>query len=159
LSIAGIELAKLGACHTAGKEGEMRITAIRIGLSALLLIYVLASIGGCATSGAVVVEDENARVEVVFSERDRYLIRDYYGRHRLPPGLAKRSSLPPGLQKQVQRWGQLPPGLQGDRLPDELEVQLSRLPEGYVRVRVGADIVLMNTRTRVVVDVIKDLAG
>jgi len=137
----------------------MRIAAIRMGLSVLLLIYVLASIGGCATSGAVVVEDENTRVEVVFNERDRHLIRDYYGRRHLPPGLAKRSSLPPGLQKQVQRRGQLPPGLQGDRLPDELEAQLSRLPEGYVRLRVGVDVVLMNTRTRVIVDVIKDLAG
>lgn len=116
---------------------------------------------GCATypgtSGRVVVQDENSRVEVVFSDRDRHLIREYYHRHRLPPGLAKRSSLPPGLQKQVQRRGQLPPGLRGDRLPDELEVTLSSLPEGYVRVRVGVDVVLMNTHTRVIVDVIKDI--
>jgi hypothetical protein len=142
-----------------GKEDEMRTTAIRMGLSSLLLIYILASIGGCATSGAVVIEDENARVEVVFSDSDRYAIRDYYGRRHLPPGLAKRSSLPPGLQKQVQRRGQLPPGLRGDRLPDELEVRLSRLPEGYVRLRVGVDIVLMNTRTRVITDVMKDIGG
>jgi hypothetical protein len=128
-----------------------------MGLSALLLIYVLASIGGCATSGAVVVEDENTRVEVVFSDRDRTLIQDYYRRRHLPPGLAKRSSLPPGLQKQVQRRGQLPPGLRGERLPDELEVKLSPLPEGQVRVRVGVDIVLMNTRTHVILDVIKDI--
>jgi hypothetical protein len=137
----------------------MRITAIKMGLSTLLLIYILASIGGCATSGAVVVEDENTRVEVAFSERDRHLIRDYYGRRRLPPGLAKRSSLPPGLQKQVQERGHLPPGLQGERLPDELESRLSPVPEGYVRVRVGTDIVLMNTRTRVIMDVIKDING
>jgi len=135
----------------------MRIRVIRMGLSALLLIYVLASIGGCATSGAVVVEDENTRVEVVFSDRDRTLIQDYYRRRHLPPGLAKRSSLPPGLQKQVQRRGQLPPGLRGERLPDELEVKLSPLPEGQVRVRVGVDIVLMNTRTHVILDVIKDI--
>jgi hypothetical protein len=137
----------------------MRITAIRMGLCTLLLIYILASIGGCATSGAVVVEDENTRVDVVFSEHDRYAIRDYYGRHHLPPGLAKRSSLPPGLQKQIQRRGQLPPGLRGDRLPDELEGRLSRLPEGYVRLRVGVDVVLMNTRTRVITDVMKDIGG
>jgi len=135
----------------------MRIRVIRMGLSALLLIYVLASIGGCATSGAVVVEDENTRVEVVFSDRDRTLIQDYYRRRHLPPGLAKRSSLPPGLQKQVQRRGQLPPGLRGERLPDELEVKLSPLPEGQVRVRVGVDIVLMNTRTHVILDVIKNI--
>ena len=98
-----------------------------------------------------------ATVEVVFSERDRTLIHEYYRRRHLPPGLAKRSSLPPGLQKQVQRRGQLPPGLRGKGLPDELEVKLSRLPKGYVRLRVGVDFVLMNTRTRVIVDVIKDM--
>lgn len=134
-----------------------------ISLSIITVVVVLfgAMVGGCATypstSGRVVVQDENSRVEVVFSDRDRRLIREYYHRHQLPPGLAKRSSLPPGLQKQVQRRGQLPPGLRGERLPDELDVTLSSLPEGYVRLRVGVDVVLMNTRTRVIVDVIKDI--
>lgn len=127
----------------------------------LVVVFFVVLVGGCATytstSGRVVVQDGNNRVEVVFSDRDRRLIRDYYHRHRLPPGLAKRSSLPPGLQKQVQRRGQLPPGLRGERLPDELEVKLSPLPEGYVRLQVGVDVVLMNTRTRVIVDVIKDI--
>ena len=134
-----------------------------LGIAVLSVGFLIASVGGCATdsstSGRVVVEGEDARVEVVFSDRDRTLIQDYYHRRHLPPGLAKRSSLPPGLQKQVDRRGQLPPGLQGERLPDELEVRLSPVPKGYVRLRVGADVVLMNTRTRVIVDVIKDLAG
>ena len=37
--------------------------------------------------------------------------QDLSGGHRLPPGLAKRSTLPPGLAK---RWGALPPGLAKD---------------------------------------------
>lgn len=129
-------------------------------LVGLLAIFAIGLVTGCAsnprTSGRVVVHDENSQVEVVFTNRDRDLIRDYYHRH-LPPGLAKRSSLPPGLQKQVQRRGHLPPGLEGKHLPHELEVQLSSLPEGYVRLRVGVDVVLMNTHTRVVVDVVKDI--
>ncbi|MFB3144403.1 MAG: hypothetical protein ACE10F_07485 [Candidatus Methylomirabilales bacterium] len=140
------------------KMGEKRILLTIINLS---VVFLIASVGGCAmyprTSGRVVVEGKDTRVEVVFSERDRTLIHEYYRRRHLPPGLAKRSSLPPGLQKQVQRRGQLPPGLRGKGLPDELEVKLSRLPEGYVRLRVGVDFVLMNTRTRVIVDVIKDM--
>jgi len=135
--------------------------SMSLGIAVLSVGVLIASVAGCATdastSGRVVVEGEDARVEVVFSDRDRTLIQDYYRRRHLPPGLAKRSSLPPGLQKQVQRRGQLPPGLQGERLPDELEVKLSPLPEGHVRVRVGVDIVLMNTRTRVILDVIKDI--
>lgn len=139
----------------------MREQWISLSMIGVLGVLFGGMLGGCATypstSGRVVVEGENSRVEVVFSDRDRHLIREYYHRHQLPPGLAKRSSLPPGLQKQVQRRGQLPPGLRGDRLPGELEVTLSSLPEGYVRLRVGVDVVLMNTHTRVILDVIKDI--
>ena len=137
----------------------MRKKPLTVLLTGWVLVSLVGSLAGCATSGAVVVEDDSGRVEVVFTDRDRRLIQEYYSSRRpLPPGLAKRSSLPPGLQRQIQRRGELPPGLQGEQLPDELEVHLSRLPEGYVRVRVGADVVLMNTRTRIIVDVIKDLA-
>jgi hypothetical protein len=131
-------------------------------LAALLAGALLA---GCetapyGTSGKVVVRDKNATVAVVFSNRDREIISDYYGgrKKKLPPGLAKKKRLPPGLEKQVQRNGELPPGLQRQTLPPDLERSLSKLPEGYVRIIVGTDIVLQNTRTRVVVDIIKDIA-
>jgi hypothetical protein len=132
---------------------------------------VLLLVSGCAvnperSSGRVVVADENVRVAVVFNDWDRKRIHAYYharhqgrqnDRKRLPPGLAKREQLPPGLQKQVQKNGALPPGLAGRRLPPDLERELSVLPKGYVRLEVGADIVLMDSNTRIVVDVIKDL--
>lgn len=116
-------------------------------------------------SGRVAIQDRNTRIEVAFNERDRRYIQDYYQeqqyhhRHRkgMPPGLAKRDQLPPGLQKQVQRNGTLPPGLEGHPLPQDLERRLSRLPENYVRLQVGTDIVLMDRRSRVAVDVIKDM--
>ncbi|WP_297528132.1 hypothetical protein [Thiohalobacter sp.] len=104
----------------------------------------------------MVVGDRHNRVEIRFSDRDRVLIRDYYRRH-LPPGLAKKSRLPPGLRKQLYRHGELPPGLQGRGLPAELERRLTRLPDGYVRIRVGTDVVLMDRRTRVVLDIIRDI--
>jgi hypothetical protein len=113
------------------------------------------------TSGSVAVQSKNAMVAVGFSDADQRFIRDYYAKsHRkpLPPGLAKRGALPPGLAKQVRKNGALPPGLQGRALPADLESRLARLPEGYVRVVIGSDVVLQNTRTRVVVDVIKDIA-
>ena len=120
-----------------------------------------ALIAGCAaigaTSGRVVIQDQNTQVAVTFSSRDRALIEEYYGKtkKKLPPGLAKRKGgLPPGLAKRDT----LPPGLQRDPLPNELEVQLTALPSGYVRVRVGQDIVLLDGRTRVVFDVIYGVA-
>jgi len=44
--------------------------------------------------------------------------------------------------------------LQYEPLPYDLDRRLSRLPSSYVRVRIGQDIVLMDGRTRVVLDVI-----
>jgi hypothetical protein len=133
-------------------------------LASGLLLCIL--VAGCdtgptfGTRGKVVVREGGTTVAVVFSDQDRKIIRDYYGgkRKNLPPGLAKKKRLPPGLEKQVRRNGELPPGLQRDMLPPDLERRLSRLPDGYVRIIVGTDIVLQDSRTRVVVDVIKDIA-
>src|SRR5947207_14315863 len=62
-------------------------------------------------------QDENGDREekwehdpVVFSARDRDVIRGYYrgAQSNLPPGLAKRNgNLPPGLRKQLLRNGTL----------------------------------------------------
>lgn len=123
-------------------------------------------LSGCETlpgiSGQVGVSSPHAAVSVAFSDRDRQMISDYYAGQarsgRTPPGLAKRDRLPPGLEKQLRRNGELPPGLQGRGLPGDLEARLSRLPAGYARVVIGGDIVLSNTRTRVVVDILKGVA-
>ena len=119
----------------------------------------LALLGGClttSTSGRVVVRDGDTRVAVSFNEQDRRLVHDYYKKHRkrLPPGLAKRGGrLPPGLAK-LQR---LPPGLGGRRLPADLLGRLSPIPDSYIRLRVGTDVVIMNRKTRVIFDVISGI--
>ena len=99
---------------------------------------------------------------VRFVESDKAAIRDYFrrassGASGLPPGLAKRQQLPPGLQKQVREKGTLPPGLQKRLLPGELEGRLSRLPPGYERVIVGADVVIVEIATRVILDILRDV--
>ncbi len=130
------------------------------------LVLVLATflLAGCETPptrhGEVVVRDREFDLRIVFSDRDRAIIRDWYEdrRRSLPPGLAKQGKLPPGHAK---RWGPrdtLPPGLAFRYLPTELERRLSRLPDGYVRVIVDTDIYIMNTRTRVIFDVLHDVA-
>ena len=101
-----------------------------------------------------------AGVTLYFSERDRNLIHDYFQLHQasgLPSGLAKRQKLPPGLQKQLREKGQLPPGLHKTLLPGELERRLSQLPPGYERIIVGSDVVLIQTTTRIVLDILKDI--
>lgn len=129
-------------------------------------IFISGVIAGCATtpgidSGSVAVENKDMRGVVVFGDQDREKIRRYYGERKkgkgLPPGLAKKEELPPGLQKHIKKYGELPPGLEGKRLPRKLSRTLSRLPDGYVRLKVGTDVVLMNEKTRVVLDVIWDV--
>ena len=128
------------------------------------IVLMAVALGGCAThaatSGRVVIQDGNNVVDVRITDRDRAAIENYYRRagkkKGLPPGLAKRGgSLPPGLAKRDK----LPPGLQGDPLPTELERGLTPLPASYVRVRIGSDIVLMDRNTRVVFDVVYGIAG
>jgi len=124
------------------------------------ITFVLLTLTGCATqvatSGRVVIKDDTGVVDIRIEDRDRAHIHDYYrGGKGLPPGLAKRDgNLPPGLAKRDK----LPPGLQGEPLPHELERKLSKLPSSYVRVRIGQDIVLMDGRTRVVFDIIYGIA-
>jgi len=100
---------------------------------------------------------------LVFSQSDRDIITTYF-RNRtsgLPPGLAKRNgNLPPGLQKQLERNGTLPPGLQKQvqPLPSDLERRLSRLPVNYNRGLIGSDVIMLNQKTREIVDILRGIA-
>ncbi len=78
----------------------------------------------------------------------------------MPPGLAKRDSLPPGLERQLQKNGTLPPGLAKKSLPAELEKELPPPPEGYERQVVeDAAVVLVEKATGKIADVIKGVIG
>lgn len=93
----------------------------------------------------------------VYKEHDRQVLREWYGRHSsdLPPGLAKKDRLPPGLEKQLVRRGTLPPGLQKriQPCPPELERQLPPPPPDCAHVVIGGHLVVLNRRTDVVVDI------
>jgi hypothetical protein len=130
-------------------------------------LFLLIIFAGCSSipqinSGVFGVKTDDMQVQVAFNDGDRRLIHDYY-RHKkikhkgLPPGLAKKGKLPPGLQKQLKKNGKLPPGLAKRNLPFELEKTLSPIPRGYVRLKVGGNIVLMNEETEVIVDIIHDI--
>jgi len=101
--------------------------------------------------------DDDDQGEHFYNDHDREAMRGWYDSHQsnLPPGLAKRDQLPPGLEKQLARRGTLPPGLQ-KRLqpcPEELERRLPPPPPDCAHVLIGGHIVLLNRRTNVVVDI------
>ena len=93
--------------------------------------------------------DEESPEARSFSARDRRVIRNCFAEHAsdLPPGLAKRETLPPGLERQLERNGTLPPGLQKrvQPLPQVCESQLGRLPGDLERVVYNRRVMLINS--------------
>ena len=91
-----------------------------------------------------------------YADRDRD-IHEWYRSHyeHLPPGLAKRDRLPPGLERQLIVNGTLPPGLQKKMqpCPRELEVMLPPPPPNYVHVVIGGNLVMYNRATLEIGDV------
>jgi hypothetical protein len=91
-----------------------------------------------------------------YKDRDRD-INDWYRSHysSLPPGLAKRDRLPPGLERQLVVNGTLPPGLRKKMqpCPRELEVMLPPPPPNYAHVFIGGNLVLVNRVSFQVADV------
>jgi Ni/Co efflux regulator RcnB len=75
----------------------------------------------------------------------------------LPPGLAKRETLPPGLAQQLQRNGQLPPGLEKRDLPDDLRSMLPKRLPGHRRVIVDNDVLLIEEATGLILDILEDI--
>lgn len=128
-------------------------------ISVLLAAAALASgLAGCYAQpyyGDVQVHDRDYDVRVAFTDHDRVVIRDYY--RRLPPGLAKKGKVPPGHAYRMRRNDGIPPDVAWEYLPPDVESRLSRLPDGYARIVIGADVAIMNTRTRVVVDLLEDI--
>ena len=106
--------------------------------------------------------DEKARrddVVVIDREGHRRVVRDYYASNALPPGLAKRQSLPPGLQKQLRERGTLPPGLQKQLtpVPPALGGRLPDVPAYYTRYFAGRDLLVVDRRTNRIVSIIPDV--
>ena len=73
----------------------------------------------------------------------------------LPPGLAKRDDLPPGLEKQLVRKGHLPPGLEKHIVPfpPELERRLPPLPPELRRGFIAGRAIIFHADSRLIFDV------
>jgi len=111
----------------------------------------------------VVAPPPGASVTLVFSNRDRLAIADYYRLHtppglerkgKLPPGLAKKGKLPPGHVKRLERHQYLERHRVYQPLPRDLQMRLAPLPDGYIHVRVDDDIAILELRTRMILDVV-----
>ncbi len=100
-----------------------------------------------------------SEIKFRYSDHDRESLRVWYnGRNgRLPPGLAKRDELPPGLENQLVARGKLPPGLRKKmrRCPWEVVRLLPPPPPDYRHFFIGGHIALVNRRTYMVLDIFR----
>lgn len=105
-------------------------------------------------------------VDVVITEAERRIFRDYFDRHpcalhdcgrsnNLPPGLAKKRSLPPGLARQLVRNGTLPPGLAGRTLPHDLARALPARPSSFRFVLVDDRVLLVERASDLILDTLE----
>jgi hypothetical protein len=85
-----------------------------------------------------------------FSPKDDWAVRNHAA--TMPVAW---TGLPPGIAKNVARGKPLPPGIAKKLSPQMLATLPQR--QGYEYAQVGADIVLIETATRLVVDVLKDV--
>jgi hypothetical protein len=107
--------------------------------------------------------------DIILTELERRLIQSYYrsryevwtiqgGNNRkhkgLPPGIAKKGTLPPGIAKQLVRNGSLPPGLAWQPLPPDLVAQLPRRPSDQQIVIVDDRVMLVRAATNLILDVL-----
>jgi len=105
----------------------------------------------------------DASVTIVFSDRDRRLVTNYYRSHtppglakkgKTPPGLAKKGKTPPGHIKRLERHQHLERHRTWSELPGDLKVRLAPLPRGYIHIRVEDSIAIMELNTRLILDVL-----
>lgn len=93
-----------------------------------------------------------------FSTKDRMIVQQYFrtsrGGSSPSPGISRKKHLPSSLEKHLAKNGTLPSGLAKRALPIDLENRLTAIPVGYERWIIGADVVLINSKTRVIVDVV-----
>jgi len=90
----------------------------------------------------------------VLSDDERSTIRNYFQKN--PDSVGKVKPLPPGIRKKLARGGSMPPGIAKQALPDGLHRQLPPR-DGYNYEVVGTDVVLIETATEVIVDVLSDV--
>lgn len=154
---------------------------LSLALFAFLLAFGVSALPAMAKDKSVK-SAEKTLTETVFSEAEKAIIEGYFGkgkhdakaseddayRHHDTHGKAKHKvqkggphahgrALPPGLQKHLEKYGTLPPGLEGRDLPRGLAEKLPAPHEGTKRIIIDNDVVLIEEATHKVLDILKDV--
>lgn len=102
-------------------------------------------------------------VQVAFTSGEISAIRAYYRDHAGSSNTSKgkgrggAKSLPPGIEKNLQRGKALPPGIAKQVLPGGLVAVLPPPPRGFERIEVAGKVLLVEVATQVIHDVLEDI--
>ncbi|HEY1383376.1 MAG TPA: hypothetical protein VGF43_07155 [Dongiaceae bacterium] len=135
---------------------------------------------GAPGAQPVVVAETPSVGDIFIGEVEKRIISDYYSRHLvafeqspdyaeygkhknkknnkhkgLPPGIAKKGTLPPGIAMQLARNHQLPRGLDYQPLPHDLVVQLPAVQRGYRYTIVDNRVLLVQEASNLIIDAIE----
>jgi hypothetical protein len=140
-------------------------------LSSLLVSPGVATSSGSPKRSSAATTDHSRSVEaheakwerdpVLFTAQDRDAIRAYYHRAASNLRIAKLKSNGHHPPNHLLRKGLLSSGLQSQpqAIPNDLEGQLRPLYSGYAHGMIGHDIVIVESRTLQIMDIIRDVAG
>lgn len=112
-----------------------------------LFMTAAALLAGCASQGSTTKGTDSSGMK--FSESERKTIEAFYGGK--PRGVIPAQRAKPG---DVLDSGQRPA-----KLPSDLVAKLPDLPTPYTRYTLGADVILVNRDTHVILDVIPQIAN
>ncbi len=123
-----------------------------------LLALTFAALAAVVWAGAA---DPVGAQRFEFSLKEKQIIVEFYGGGDAGKGKGKKNKgkgvgntgMPPGLAKK----GKLPPGIAKRQLPSALIAQLPPPPRGYERVIVDNDILLVHIATQVIHDILIDV--
>jgi len=100
-------------------------------------------------------------ISAVFTKGEVSIIADWYlghgGSAAHGNGRKKSKGLPPGIAKNLARGKPLPPGIAKQYLPQGLVDLLPRPPHGFERIIVDGILMLVEIKTRVIHDILKDI--
>lgn len=97
--------------------------------------------------------NKSAKSAAHFTDIDRKKITNYFNTNPLS---ATNTTLPPGIAKNLARGKPLPPGIAKVFLPSEVSSTLPAYP-GYEYRVVGDDVVLVNSTTEIVSDILTNV--
>jgi len=125
----------------------------------LLLVFMSVFVGALAWSAE---PQDVKKAGLAFTAKDRQIIGDYYKRiiGNIAPGSLDRSTFSVSVEKDIARGGHLPRSVEKDleRLPKDLESQLSSPSNNYEYYRIGHHVILVRLIDLSIADVIKDVA-